>query len=226
MADTTGGTFAVWSYNGTTLQQITPSTGYVFSQPDNNNAAAPYPLASFNGDLVFSEATLASNKAGDGNFDNATLAIYNPSTGAITQPSTPNGGYDPGDFVGLSGVLYFEATDDATHATAIYSYNGTSVTEIYNLHPSSGGEPVAGAVLGPLVAFNGSLYFGSGGESLEKLTSTSSLSNSATDLTSSPTIAYSFNGYSPATDLIVANNLLYFRYRDKRAPACPGLFVW
>ena len=210
MADTTGGTSAIWRYNGTTLTQITASSNYVFNQPDGNNAVAPDPLATFNGNLIFSQASLASNTAGDGNFDKATLAVYNFVTGAITQPSTPNGGYDPGDFVTLNGTLYFTATDSTTNAEAIYSYNGTSVTEIYNLHPSSGGAPVAGAVLGPLVAYNGTLYFGSGGKSIEELTSTSSLSNSATDLTPSPTVAYSFNGESPATDLIVANGLLYF----------------
>jgi hypothetical protein len=182
MPDTTGGTSAIWSYNGTVLTQITPSSDYVYNQPDFNNATAPYPLTSFNADLVFSQATLASNTAGDGNFDKAALAVYNPSTGATATPTVPDGGYDPGDFVTLNGELYFEAIDSPTNALAIYSYNGTSVTEIYNLHPTSTikvgfTETIddAGYVNGPSIAFNGSLYFASGQESVEELTSTSSL---------------------------------------------------
>jgi hypothetical protein len=58
-----GGTSAIWSYNGGTPRQITPSTDHVDSRSDFNIATAPYPMASYNGDLVFSEATLASNTA-------------------------------------------------------------------------------------------------------------------------------------------------------------------
>jgi plastocyanin len=211
MADSTDNTSAIWSYNGTKLTQITSSSNYVYNQPDSNNPTAPFPLASYGGDLIFSQASLASNT--DGNNDTATLAVYNPSTGNITQPTVPNGGYDPQDFASLNGTLYFEGIDSKTTSEAIYSFNGTSVTEIYNLDPtyynSVYGEDctAAGAVQGPLVAFNGSLYFGSGQETVEELTSTSSLSNDARNV--GGTAEYSY-GNMPATDLIVANNYLFF----------------
>ena len=216
MADATDATSAIWSYNGTILTQVTSSSNYVYNQQDSNNATAPQPLASFNGNLLFSQATLASNT--DGNHDTATLAVYNTTSHTISQPATPNGGYDPQDFVALGGVLYFEAMDKNTHSEAIYSYNGSTVTEIYNLHPTftfnvGFNETVAaaGSVTGPLVAFNGSIYFGSGQQSVYELTSTGSLSNSATDVAGNFTNGpeYEF-GSMPGTDLIVSNNHLFF----------------
>jgi hypothetical protein len=209
MADTTGGTSAIWQYNGTTLKQITASSNYVYNQQDSNDPSASLPFVAYNNDLVFSQASLASNVAGDGNDDTATLAVYNPTTGAITQPATPNGGYDPHDFVTIGSTLYFEATDSGTGETAIYSYNGTTVTEIYNLDPINPGNQAAavGAVAGSLVAFNGNLYFGSGNQSVEELTSTGSLSNKATNVTPNQTLVESFGSGS---GFIVSGGDLYF----------------
>src|SRR5580698_3984979 len=79
MADATDSTSAIWQYDGTALTQITASSNSVFNQQDPNNAVTPQPLFSFNGDLIFSQASLASNAAGDGNFDTATLAVYDPT---------------------------------------------------------------------------------------------------------------------------------------------------
>jgi hypothetical protein len=213
MNDATGATSAIWSYDGGSLTQITSSANYVYNQQDFNSASNSTPMGSYNGDLAFSQASLASNSAGDQNFDTATLAICNPLTGAITQPSTPNGGYDPKDFVTLNGVLYFEAEDSATGSEAIYSYNGTSVVEIYNLAPTylntvyNAMEPAAGTVQGPLVVFNGNLYFGSGQQTVYELNATTSLSNSATN--AAPAAEYPFATLG-ATDLIVSNNHLFF----------------
>ena len=199
MADSTDDTSAVWSYNGSTVTQITPSSNYVYNSPDGENAVAQDPLVDYNGDLVFSEASLASNDAGDDNYDTATLAIYNGSS--IVQPTSPHGGYDPQDFVTLNGTLYFEAIDNTTHAEAIYSYNGSTITEQYN------GTSLTTAPTGPLIAFNGHLYYGSGETTIDELTtSTTSLGATTatvvTEDTSNPSLS--------ASDLIVANNELYF----------------
>jgi YD repeat-containing protein len=212
-SDATGATSAIWSYNGTSLTQITSSQDYVFNQPDPNAAGTSSPMASYGGDLVFSQASLASNASGDGAFDTATLALYNATTGVITQPTMPNGGYDPTDFVTLNGTLYFEATDNTTGSQAIYSYDGTSVTEIYNADPQylntvyGENEPAAGTVQGPLVAFNGNLYFGSGQQTVYELDSTASLSNSATNVAGS---AEYQNGTLGGLDLFVSNNHLFY----------------
>jgi hypothetical protein len=208
MADTTGATSAIWRYNGTTLTQITASADYVYNMTDASNAVAPDPLVSFNGDLIFSQASLASNLADNTNPDTATLAVYNPALGTITQPVAPHGGYDPQDFATIGSTLYFEATDSVTAAPAIYSFNGTAVTEVYNLHPANANEaPAAGAVSGPMVAFNNHIYFGSGDQSLEELTATTSLSNSATNVAASVTVV---NGFGTASGLIVAGTHLFF----------------
>jgi Hint domain len=164
---------------------------------------------------VFSQSSLASNLAGDKGFDTATLAIYDPSNGSTTQPATPDGGYDPHDFVILGSTLYFEATDSITGSNAIYSFDGTTVTEIYNLNPTfsftlnAGPQTVAaaGAVTGPLIAFNNTIYFGSGQESVEELASTGAFSNSATDVAGSAQSQYASD---PASDLIVSNGYLFF----------------
>jgi hypothetical protein len=210
MADTTGASSAIWQYNGTALTQITASANYVYNQADSNNPTASQPLVSYNNDLIFSQASLASNVAGDGNFDTATLAVYNPATGTITQPTTPDGGYDPHDFTTIGSTLYFEATDDKTNAYAIYSFNGTSVTEIYDLAPTNSpgnGAAAVGAVEGPMVAFNGNIYFGSGDQSVEELTATGSLSNSATNVAAAVTLT---NAFGTGSGLIVSNNHLFF----------------
>jgi Hint domain len=209
MADTTGGTSAIWQYSGTTLKQITASSNYVSNQQDSNDPSASLPFVSYNNDLIFSQASLASNVAGDGNNDTTTLAVYNPTTGAITQPVAPNGGYDPHDFVTIGSTLYFEARDSGTGETAIYSYNGTTVTEIYNLDPINSGNKAAavGAVAGSLVAFNGNLYFGSGNQSVEELTSTGSMSNEATNVTPNQTLA---NSFGSGSGFIVSGGDLYF----------------
>ncbi len=199
MANADDTTSAIWSYNGSSFTQITSSSSYVYNNADSNNAVAPQPLTSYNGDLIFSQASLASNNSGDGNFDTATLAIYNGSS--IVQPSSPNGGYDPQDFVTLNGTLYFEAVDDTTHAEAIYSYNGTTITEQYN------GTGNTHAPTGPLIAFNGHLYYGSGSSSVDELTpSASSLGATSTTIATEDTN----NSYLSASNLIVANNQLYF----------------
>ncbi|RBP16870.1 hypothetical protein DFR50_104148 [Roseiarcus fermentans] len=214
LADSTGQTSAIWSYDGSRLTQITSSADYVNGATDPNAAGPQSALALFGTqDLVFGQATLASNA--DGNYDTTTLAVYNTATKTISQPVSPNGGYNPQDFVNLNGVLYYEALDKTTNAEAIYSYNGTSVTEIYNAHPTfvntaydpSIVQPAAGAVDGPLVAFNGHLYFSSSQETLYELNALSSLSNNATNVSGSS--AYPYNGFGD-TDLIVFNNSLYF----------------
>jgi hypothetical protein len=209
MADTTDATSAIWQYNGTALTQITASANYVYGVPDATDPGAPNPFVSFNGDLVFSQASVASTLAGDDNYDTATLAVYNPATGAITQPATPNGGYDPHDFATIGTTLFFEATDSTTNAPAIYSFNGTTVTEVYNLHPANSGNGAAavGYVAANLVAFNGNLYFGSGDQSVEELTSTGSLSNAATNVASAETLS---DAYGNGSDLIVSVNYLFF----------------
>ncbi len=208
MADSTDATSAIWSYNGSALAQITSSANYVYNQPDSNNSVAPQPMASYNGDLIFSQASLASNTSGDNGYDTATLAVYDPTNSQITQPVAPHGGYDPQDFVTLNGTLYFEARDSTTNAEAIYSFDGTSVTEIYNAHPTDGGgSPTTGTVSGPLIAFNNNLYFGSSQQTIDELTSTGSLSNSATNVTVSSEYAFNSN---PDTNLIVSNNHLFF----------------
>jgi hypothetical protein len=214
MADSTDTTSAIWKYDGTTVTQVTLSSDYVYNQQDPNAATPAQPLYAYNGDLVFSKASLTSNTAGDNSFDTAQLAIYNPGTGQITQPSTPHGGYDPQDFVTLNGVLYFEARDSTTASEAIYSFDGTTVTEIYNLHPTFSFNvgfnqtvAAAGSVTGPLAVFNNHVYFGSGQQTVEELTSTASLSNSATNVAGSA--QYNF-GSNPGSDLIVSNNHLFF----------------
>ncbi len=211
MGDATDSTSAIWAYDGASLTQITSSQDYVYNSPDYNGAGAPAPLSTFNGDLVFSQASLASNT--DGQYDTATLALFDPTNSSIVQPIAPNGGYAPHDFVTLNGVLYFEATDSATNSLAIYAYDGASVSEIYNLHPQyfnsvyAANEPAAGTVQGPLVAFNGNLYFGSGQQSVYELTSLASGSNSAASV--SGAAQYDF-GTLGATELIVADNHLFF----------------
>jgi hypothetical protein len=214
MADSTGTTSAIWQYNGTALTQITSSANYVYNNVDSSDPGAPYPLVSYNGDLIFAQATLASNPNDNQDPDTATLAVYNPTTGTITQPTTPNAGYDPHDFVTIGSTLYFEATDSTTNSLAIYSFNGTSVTEIYNLHPTNTtgqaiGAQAVGAVEGTMVAFNGNIYFGSGNQSVEELTATGSLSNSATNVAPAETLPNG-GGYGSGTDLIVFNNHLFF----------------
>jgi hypothetical protein len=208
VADTTGATSAIWQYNGTTLTQITASSNYVYNYVDANDPGEMPAQFSYNNDLVFSQSSLASNVAGDGNYDSATLAIYDPTTGSITQPVTPNGGTDPHDFATIGSTLYFEATDSTTNETAIYSFNGTSVTEIYNKAPTNPNTaPAVGAVAGGLIAFNNNIYFGSGDQSVEELTSTGSLSNSATNVAAAVTLT---NAYGIGADLIVADNHLFF----------------
>jgi hypothetical protein len=215
MADTTDATSAIWRYNGSALTQITASSEYVYAGQDANNPANPLPETSFNGLLVFSQESLAANaNHGDG-FDQARLATYNPVNGSLLQYNAPNGGFDPHDFVTMGSTLYYEATDASTDAQAIYSFNGSSITEIYNQDPTftfdlgQGPEtvPAAGAVTGPLIAFNNHLYFGSGQETVEELTSLSSMSNSASNVGGAA--EYDFNSF-PGSDLIVANNHLFF----------------
>jgi hypothetical protein len=64
-----------------------------------------------------------------------------------------------------------------------------------------------GAVAGSLVAFNGNLYFGSGNQSVEELTSTGSMSNEANNVTPNQTLADSFGSGS---GFIVSGGDLYF----------------
>ena len=215
MADSTDTTSAVWSYDGTAVTQITLSSSYVYNQQDPDTTVSADPIFYYNSTVVFSEATLASNTAGDGNNDTTTLAVYDPLTQLTTQPVTPHGAYNPHDFVTLNGTLYFEALDTTTNRQAIYSYDGTTVTELYNLHPTFtfdlGGGPqtvaAAGSVTGSLIAFNNHIYFGSGQETVEELTGTTSLSNAATNVGGSA--QYNYNDF-PGEDLIVANNKLFF----------------
>lgn len=128
LADSTNTTSAIWSYDGTTATQITSSSNYINAQADaNNKTTTPAAIGSYNGDLVFSQGSLATD-TDSGRYDHATLAIYDPTTQQITQPVTPNDGYDPKDFVTLGSTLYFEATDSTTNAEAIYSYDGSTVT--------------------------------------------------------------------------------------------------
>ncbi|WP_419727803.1 beta strand repeat-containing protein [Lichenicola sp.] len=204
MADATGNTSALWSYNGTAVTQVTSSNNYVFNASSYTTTVNPYPLTTYAGNVIFSEATLASNT--DGFNDTATLAIYNPTTHAIVQPVTPNGGYDPTSFVTLDGTLYFEAAT-TSGPEAIYSYNGSTVTEIYNLAPTASGVAAAGTVNGSLIAFNDHIYFGSGQQTMEELTSLASLSNSATNV--GTTGEYQFDG-SPGRNPIVANGSLFY----------------
>jgi hypothetical protein len=91
MANAADTTSAIWAYNGTAVTQITSSADYVNTAQDSNNDANPYPLAAFGNDLVFSQANATTQNDG-GSYDQATLAIYNPSTQGITQPTTASGG--------------------------------------------------------------------------------------------------------------------------------------
>jgi hypothetical protein len=205
MVDTTTGSYAIWAYNGATTTQITPSADYVNTYNDTNAAfASSFTEFAYNNTLVFSEATLASNAVGDDAFDSASLAVYDPTTGLVTQPSVPNGGLDPQDFATIGSTLYFEGFDTSTNAEAIYSFDGTTVTEIYNLHPTSNSG--AGSVTGPMVAFNNNLYFGSNDETIYELTSLTSLSNSAANRSGSTASANQIAD----TGLVVAGNFLYF----------------
>jgi len=179
---------------------------------DGNNPVAPDPMVSYGGNLIFSQGNVTAGADG-GAYDLATLAIFSPGTGLITQPTVPRGGYDPGDFVTLNGTLYFEATDSVTHAEAIYSYNGTSAVEIYNSHPTStanSGGLAAGAIQGPLIAFNGSLYFGSGQQTVYEITSTGSLANAAINESGGTNAAEYLYNNAGGEDLIVSNNHLFF----------------
>ena len=211
-ADSTDLTSAIWSYDGTTVAQVTSSSNYVDTAVDGNNPVAPDPMVSYGGNLIFSQGNLTAGADG-GAYDLATLAIFSPGTGLITQPTVPRGGYDPGDFVTLNGTLYFEATDSVTHAEAIYSYNGTSAVEIYNSHPTStanSGGLAAGAIQGPLIAFNGSLYFGSGQQTVYEITSTGSLANAAINESGGTNAAEYLYNNAGGEDLIVSNNHLFF----------------
>ncbi|MEO6842134.1 MAG: Hint domain-containing protein [Bradyrhizobium sp.] len=217
MADTADATSAIWLYDGSALTQITASSEYVYARQDFNNPVNPLPETSFNGMLVFSQESLAANANTDDQFDQARLATYNPANGSLLQYNASNGGFDPHDFVTMGSTLYYEATDTSTNAQAIYSFDGTSITEIYNQDPTFtfdleqgfGPEtvPAAGAVTGPLIAFNNNLYFGSGQETVEELTALTSLSNSASNVGGGA--EYDFNPL-PGSDLVVANNHLFF----------------
>jgi hypothetical protein len=213
MSDSTGVTQALWAYDGTTIQQLTSATDYVY---DYSNTESPTPdgLGSYNGDLAFGLGTAASYTSGAGN---STLAIYNPSNGQITTPSTAQGSNsytDPKYFVTLGNDLYFEALDSTTNNEAIYSYDGTSVSEIYNLHPtyynSTYGITVQdqGTVLGPLIAFNNTLYFGSPNTTVWELTSRTAGSNAATNVTAGSEADYQES--STPGGFVIANNTLFF----------------
>ena len=191
MADTTDGTSAIWQYSGNTLNQITASSNYVYTTPDTSLPTTQFPEVAFNNELVFSQATLASNVAGDGNFDTAGLAVFNPGNGSITQPATPHGGYDPRDFTTIGSTLYFVGTDSTTGQGALYAFNGTTVTEI--AAPNGGENPQSFAVIG------NTLYY----EAQDSSTYNSSLGNLA---------IYSYNGTS-ATEIYnlhpTYNNTVY-----------------
>ena len=210
-ADSTDLTSAIWSYDGTTVAQVTSSSNYVDTAVDANNPVAPDPMVSYGGNLIFSQGNLTAGADG-GAYDLATLAVYTPG-GAITQPTVPHGGYDPQDFVTLNGTLYFEATDSVTHAEAIYSYNGTTAVEIYNSHPTASandGGLAAGDIQGPLIAFNGSLYFGSGQQTVYEITSTGSLANTAINESGGTNAAEYLYNNAGGEDLIGSNNHLFF----------------
>lgn len=196
-SDTTGATSALWAYDGVHATQITSASNYVNTNQDDNNPANPGTVATFNGDVVFSQTSVSNNDSGG--YDLATFAIYNPSSRTISQPSVPNGGADPQDFVVLGSTLYFEAYDTTAQQEAIYSYDGTTVLEQYNSSTR--------AATGPLIAYNGHLYYGSGSSSLVELTpSASELGATSSTVTTTDTD----NPTLSATSVIVANNLLYF----------------
>ena len=181
LPDTTGSTTALWRWNGSTLTQITSSAELVDSTIDYNSPTTPYPFAGYNGDLVFSQVSQTAAAT------NTTLAIYDPTTGVTTTPTVPNGGINPQDFVTFNGNLYFIATDTSKtinanggtyNPQAVYSYNGTTVSEIYvstaetaPVDYGAGPESFAEAaqVVDGLTVFNGSLYFGGGQAGIEKL---------------------------------------------------------
>jgi len=56
-ADSTDLTSAIWSYDGTTVAQVTSSSNYVDTAVDGNNPVAPDPMVSYGGNLIFSRAT-------------------------------------------------------------------------------------------------------------------------------------------------------------------------
>jgi autotransporter passenger strand-loop-strand repeat protein len=144
-----GATTALYVYDGSHVQQLTSSSNYVETAVDANEMPNEGTLATYNGDVIFAQDTVAN---GTPNFNTTHLAIYNPATQAITNLSAPNGGNDPHAFTQLNGDLYFVGTDSSTKNNAIYEYDGTSVTEVSNAHDAGGG----------IAAFNGEIYFGSG----------------------------------------------------------------
>lgn len=210
MADASGATSAIWSYDGKVATQLSSSSQAVYNQPDYNASANAEPLTSYNGAIIFSQESATDAQNGVGHY---LLSSLDPTSGQITQIAAPNGGYNPQDFTTLNGVLYYEALDSSTNSEAIYAYNGSSVTEVYNLHPTYYNSvygmdiTAAGAVQGPLVAFNNHLYFGSGQESVYELTALTSLSNAASNITGA--VGYDY-GETPATNLFVNGAYLYF----------------
>ena len=203
----------LWSYNGSAVQQLTSSSEMVYTGTDSYDVA-PTALGAYDDDVVFGQDA-TSDTSGD-----YTLALYDPKTQTVSQPTVPNGGYDPHDFVTLNNVLYFVGTDSTTNDEAIYSYNGSTVSELYNSDPTysfkAGDDDftvaAAGAVTGGLTVFNNHIYFGSGEETLYELgtgfnNATDALPAYAATLYAEP--EYPYGGY-PAEDAIVYNGSLFF----------------
>ena len=137
-----GATFSdaiLYEYNGTTIQALTPSNGYVgeFLYPGLQAADNATDTIDYNGDLVFSETSSEQNNYTTYGIQGTTLAVYDPSTQVTAQISGASGGYDPSAFVVANGDIYYLAYTSLdtpqglnNPPTGLYDFNGTTASLI------------------------------------------------------------------------------------------------
>ena len=174
--------WTLYEYNGTNIEALTSTTGFVgrFLDPAYGGGGSGGYAAdtiAYNGNLVFSETSSAQSNYGSYGFQGTTLAVYNPSTQATTQISGASGGYDPSGFVAANGDLYYLAyTSLASGAsTGLYEFNGTTATLLSAADDTLNSTAFkdSGGV-SPLTVFDGNIYFnGFGTGSLYEYNATS-----------------------------------------------------
>ena len=181
--------WTLYEYNGTNIEALTSTTGFVgrFLDPAYGGGGFGGYAAdtiAYNGNLVFSETSSAQSNYNSYGFQGTTLAVYDPSTQATTQISGASGGYNPSGFVAAGGDLYYLAYTSLASGASIglYEFNGTTATHLTAADATlnSAGFSNGGGV-GTFTSFNGNIYFsGYGVGTLYEYNTTSNLVSTVT----------------------------------------------